>query len=60
MSKSSSIQADANKVSPILKNWNGWKWFCDFEEVWRWFENTVEVKGYILQTESNKYQIPGS
>ena len=59
MSKSRSIQADANKVSLMLKNWNGWKWFCDFEEVWRWFENTIEVK-YILLTESNKCQIPGS
>ena len=64
MPKSRSIQADANKVSLMLKNWNGkaemlnhWKWFCDFEEVWRWFENTIEVKDYILLTESNKCQL---
>ena len=57
ISKSTSIQADTNKVSLMLKKWNGWKWFCDFEEVWRWFENTIEVKDYILLTESNKCQL---
>ena len=57
--KSRSIQADANKVSLMLKNWNGWKWFCDFEDVWRWFKNTIEVKAYILLTESNSVKYLG-
>ena len=60
MSKSSSIQADANKVSFMLKSRNGWRWFYDFEEVSRFLQNIVEVKDYILPTESNKCQIPGS
>ena len=60
MSKSGSIQADANKISLMLKKWNGWKWFCDFGEVWRLFENRIEVEDYILLTEQNKCQIPGS
>ena len=60
MSKSGSIQADANKISLMLKKWNGWKWFCDFGEVWRLFENRIEVEDYILLTEQNKCQILGS
>ena len=44
MSKSRSIQADENKVLLMLKDWNGWKWFYDFGEVWRWFENTIKVE----------------
>ena len=47
MSKSRSVQTVAGKVSLMLKNKNGWKWFCDFEKVWRWSENIIEVKDYI-------------
>ena len=60
ISKIRSIQADANKVSLILKNKYGWRWFCDSKDVWRWFENITEVKDYILLTESNKSQMPES
>ena len=27
-----SIHADAIKVSLMLQNWNGWKWFCDLNK----------------------------
>ena len=59
MSKNKSVQAYANKVSLTLKNWNGWKWFYDFSEVWRWLEDRTEVKDYILLTELNKCQTIG-
>ena len=61
MTKSRSVQADANKVSLMLKKINSGRWFCDFEEVLRWFENIIDVRGIVfnpnyifLLTKSNK------
>ena len=61
MSESMSIQADANQVLLMLKSWIGSKWFVILKKIGSDLKiNTIEVKDYILLTESNKCQMPGS